>query len=527
MPLLPPLWLLPCFLLPCLWWLPSCIVTLRNALFSLINGEEGLSVPRAGLDAAATRRLYEHPGARLRSKHRGGLGLSDLFWYLLQPGADIHQEHTESGTALHTAVSSATRLLLGIAPAELAALAHEAVAWRLRTADGAGVLAARGREGSADVRAVRLRRFVFPLVARFWWSVVFGEIRAADEAAIAAVAASGTDVIDALKALKLRDMALRDGATALLQREMAARPECRAARAYAPALAAGVLTPAEAALALQGVIFHTGTVQLSDALTHLMLGLAQYEAPGDGAREPSSGWDRVAAEAAAGSDAATAAGVGAGADAGAPGQCFLDRAMHEALRVWPLFGIAHRITDRPIAVEGGGPGGGATTLPAGTVLCFDYTALHHAGVASPGRFDPDRWLTTRARDLPSYLPFGVPRNRPCPAQALCMAALPHFATALAAGLRLWSPGVEHSRSLPGCGLALLQLRGGPPPSRRSLALLSACLRGVDLADALRISLTQLVCGTLLVLQARTAALAQRYHALGLTPRGSKVPQAQR
>ena len=366
------------------------------------------------------------------------------------------------------------------------------------------------------------------MVARFWWCVCFGRPVEGDDAvdaAIAALAASGADVINSLKALKMRDMRIRDAATAVLERELAARPNSRAAEAYAPAIATGVLTPAEAALALQGVIFHTGTVQLSDALTHLALALAQHSEPGDGNGDAGiSMWDRVAVEA----GDRGAAPPSPDDDAGEPGQRFVERAMHEALRVWPLFGVAHRIADRDIPV----PSGAGGVIAAGTVLCFEYPKLHAAGVTdSPELFLPSRWTRMRGSALPAYIPFGVVKNRPCPAQRLCLAAVPAFIQALARGLRMWS-AATHTRALPGRGLAVVQLRSGAPGASLSLATqplrtLMSLTAVVDIVDGLRLSLTQLICGTLIVLHARRAALAHRYHTDGVTPRGGSIPAAQR
>jgi cytochrome P450 len=73
----------------------------------------------------------------------------------------------------------------------------------------------------------------------------------------------------------------------------------------------------ERALHLQGVFFHTGCVQMSEALTHLTIAAAQHP----------SCWERLAAS----SD-----------------DDYLDLVITESLRAWPLFGVAHRITDREI-----------------------------------------------------------------------------------------------------------------------------------------------------------------------------------
>ena len=47
------------------------------------------------------------------------VGLSDLFWYFLCPGPDIHQEHIEANTPLYTMVSDLTKVLLNVPTARL------------------------------------------------------------------------------------------------------------------------------------------------------------------------------------------------------------------------------------------------------------------------------------------------------------------------------------------------------------------------------------------------------------------------
>lgn len=57
----------------------------------------GLQFPIDGsVEAAQFKEIYSHPSANLRSA-QPDVGISDLFWYFLMPGADVHQEHVESG----------------------------------------------------------------------------------------------------------------------------------------------------------------------------------------------------------------------------------------------------------------------------------------------------------------------------------------------------------------------------------------------------------------------------------------------
>jgi hypothetical protein len=279
---------------------------------------------------------------------------------------------------------------------------------------------------------------------------------------------------------------------------------------------------------------------------------------------------------------------------------FLGRAMQEAFRCWPLFGIAHRITDRDIDVAPDAVAKATAApsacpammrIPAGTVVCFNYPAFHSAGFVRPASFEPDRWLTLRPADCAGYIPFGVRANRPCPAQRLSLLVVPAFARALTCALELRS-WCTHSRSLPGRGLCVVEWREGawapaaqPPPASASApvddaAAAASATTGAETGDGLRargsgsssspmpapasllkpaplpasrkrrlaerpallwalrvglvarelaedvvISLFQLVIGTALVIAARRAAPAYKYHAQNICPRGGQVSAA--
>jgi cytochrome P450 len=159
----------------------------------------------------------------------------------------------------------------------------------------------------------------------------------------------------------------------------------------------------ERAWYLQGTFFNTAVVQMSEAMAHVLMALAQH----DPVRQ------RLAAS---------------------PGDDgFLDRVIDETLRQYPLFGVAHRITSADIDVDDD------TSLPAGSVLCFNYPQFHRAGFADPDRFDPDRWLRTSAKDA-NFIPFGIASNRPCPAWHLApitMATLTRRLTTASARLLYW------------------------------------------------------------------------------------------
>ena len=104
------------------------------------------------------------------------------------------------------------------------------------------------------------------------------------------------------------------------------------------------LTPEEQAYYLQGTFFNTAVVQMSEAMAHLLLIIAQrpevqnrlVEQPDDDA--------------------------------------YLDQVIDEGLREYPLFGIAHRITTADIELRApDDPGGDGAVLPATTRLTPDST----------------------------------------------------------------------------------------------------------------------------------------------------------
>src|SRR5262249_25742377 len=92
------------------YWLPRAVLALRVRVFTRINGDEGLPIPGKLVDASQFKRLYSHPAANGRSR---GAALSDLFWYWLSPGPEIHQEHIEPGER-YEEVARTTRRILNV-----------------------------------------------------------------------------------------------------------------------------------------------------------------------------------------------------------------------------------------------------------------------------------------------------------------------------------------------------------------------------------------------------------------------------
>src|SRR5262245_1473150 len=141
------------------YWVPAAVIALRMRIFTLVNGEEGLAIPGDTVDASLFKQVYSHPAADGRSR---GAALSDLFWYWLSPGAEIHQEHLEPGEK-YEEVARTTRRILA------------------RPRKDAEELAARCTTRVIDslvtrkVNVVRLRDLMMPIWANFYYELVFGE----------------------------------------------------------------------------------------------------------------------------------------------------------------------------------------------------------------------------------------------------------------------------------------------------------------------------------------------------------------
>ena len=261
------------------------------------------------------------------------------------------------------------------------------------------------------------------------------------------------------------------------------------------------------------MFFHTGCVQMSEAVAHLMLAIAQH---GDVQRRLHEQPDD---------------------------DLYLDRVVTEALRLFPLFGIAHRITSKACG-------------PQRTHTCTDRRRTSRRLAARPSRAARCCASTTRSSKRPvstirststptagwtptarsrrrvpgshhaaqhcNYIPFGVKESRPCPAQnasliwlkacarvrPLCRAALALLPQVLLRHAEYASP-VDHARSLLDRGhVAVLPHGAGGARA----AWLMARIGLVELALGAVRSVQQLVFGTYMLVDARRQRLAAAYFA---------------
>ena len=421
-------------------WLPARVVALRARVFAKVNGDNAITFPNELAGPDRFREIYGHPAANGRSK---GAALSDLFWYWLSPGPEVHQEHLEAGPRYDDVARTTLALLAGPSDALSAAAARCAARVLDELVPG-------------RVALVRLRDLMMPVWAEYFHELVFDE--PCPPGARELIVGHADDVVTALKCTGLRHPRRR----ARLTRYLAHRVAEGAVRTPLPAS----LTPTEQVHYLQGTFFNTAVVQMSEAMAHLLLVLAQHPSAADRlGREPR----------------------------------WFGHVLDETMRLYPLFGIAHRITTGDIAVDE------HTTIPAGSVLCFSYPDYHASGHAHPEVFDPDRWEHVSARDA-HHIPFGVATNRPCPAWRLSPLALRAVTGEVLRRFRLHST-VTHTRSLPSRGPCLLTRT--PLPGWR-IAAVGVFLRVRDRWEDVWRSVVQLALGTWMVLDARRLRLAGRY-----------------
>jgi hypothetical protein len=428
------------------YWLPPLIVRLRMYIFTRINGDAALQLPNDALGAAQFRELYAHSSLGGRSK---GAALSDLFWYWLAPGPEMHQEHLENGPR-YKAIAQLSRRILAVARKDIEALVD-------RCFENTAKL------HPEDARLVRVRDLMMPFWASFWHEIVF---RAPCSAATRQlIVGHADDVITALKCCGLRHMQRRE---ALTQSLLARLDAGEFPHEFPPGF-----SRQEQAHYLQGMFFNTALVQMSEAMSHFMMVLAKHPQV----------QEKLAAS--------------------PPDRRLYEHAIDESLRLYPLFGIAHRIATGPIAV-------GEAVLPPGSVVCFNYPAYHQLGFDQPESFLPERWEHCRGRDS-NHIPFGVTENRPCPAQGIALIAMNRL-TERWLGEYRFATSAEHTRSMPNRGPCLMVPRAGAPAADASEAALLMWLRVRDRWETVHRSIAQLVFGVIMVLEARRLKLCRNFFA---------------
>ena len=425
------------------YWLPKRVVALRGAIFTLVNGEEGVPVLARPDGVSDFLRVYGDPAANGRSH---GAGLSDLFWYWLAPGPEMHQEHLEPGPRYDQAARTTRIILASRTKAQWAELVTRCTVTALQDP-----FIPNGPSRSRDI--------MMPVWAAVYYELVFRE--PCPRVARDLIVGNADDVVSALKCTRLRHMDRRNRLTRYLRGRIDA--------GEVPFELPASMTPAEQAYYLQGAFFNTAVVQMSEAMAHLLLAIA----------EDPSVQERLRAR--------------------PDDDGYLADVINEAMRVWPLFGIAHRITTADIDVD--------PPIPAGSVVLFDYMGFHHGGGGfDPVLFDPGRWAREGARPA-HFIPFGVSANRPCPARGVAPVGMQACVRAVLRRFTL-SSSAEHTRSLANRAPVFLTPVGAPRPSASRLALMRIGDRWEDVWR----SVVQLLLGTFMVWDARRLALCRTYFA---------------
>src|SRR5215831_4701097 len=180
------------------YWFPALVIALRMRIFTRVNGKEGLAIPGPIVDASRFKQVYSHAAADGRSR---GAALSDLFWYWLSPGPEIHQEHLERGEK-YEEIARTTRRILVVPRREAEELTARCA---VRVIDPLV---------SRKVNSVRLRDLMMPIWADFYYELVFRE--ACPPAARELIVGNANDVVTALKGCGLRHMAKRKRLTRFL-----------------------------------------------------------------------------------------------------------------------------------------------------------------------------------------------------------------------------------------------------------------------------------------------------------------------
>ena len=430
-------------------WLPRSVVALRVRIFTKVNGDDEVTLPGELGGAVAGpevfERVYADPAANGRSH---GAALSDLFWYWLAPGPEVHQEHLEAGPR-YDEVARTTREILSMPTRSIEKLAAEATERVLAELP------------AAPLTVTRLRDLMMPVWAEFFYALVFRE--PCPRTARDLIVANADDVVSSLKCTGLRHMRRRDRLTRYLRRRIDAGD--------VPHRLPDVLTPQEQAYYLQGTFFNTAVVQSSEGMAHLLLAIAQHP---DVQR-------RLLSD---------------------PNARYLNHVLEEVLRQYPLFGIAHRITTADIDA-------GPAVIPAGSVVCFNYPAYERLGQPDPDRFDPGRWETQSVKNA-HHIPFGVAANRSCPAWRLSPIAMGAVTRVVLSHYRLRS-SASHTRSIPHRAPCLL-LSGDDRPAAWRVRTALAAMRVRDRYEDVVRSAVQLVLGTWMVVDARRLKLCTNHFA---------------
>jgi len=444
------------------------VVQHRMKLLTSINdgkddSGEGLQVPNAEINSKGFRALYKSRAARGRSE---GAGLSDLFWYFLSPGPEIHPEQVEDGYKYD----------------QLNLISQRVLTVERNVLDGMlSKYAQRRIDSVSGLQVVRLRDWYMELFAGFLHEMIFGDEPC--EEVTSMIVAHAQNVIQTLHWVTLRNMDTRLKVVDYCLRRI--REGALSARIL-DGVDRDAISDEDIAVLLANAFFNTGVVQSSEAMTHASLALAHTPEAEKRLSVPVV----------------------------SPEYC--QGFVNECFRLWPLFGITHRILTGDIKLPSDCGSKSGTVVKKGTVVCYNFPEYHSRGYEQAKELLPERWFTLKPSQV-NFCPFGFASNRPCPAQSLVTKYMLHLVPFFAARVDFESP-VEHMRSLAGAGLCVVS----PKQSRAETTslqrkALQTAIWGLEEIRKVGRSLIQFYCASVIVNDAKQLRLCKRFFDSGCKP----------
>lgn len=339
-------------------WIPRLFIALRFRIFAKVNGKNTLLLPNQGFSNTDFLTLYRNQAATGKSK---GAALSDLFWFWMAPFAKIHLENMEISPRYHELVVINQRLLNKYSRKELTKkLLIQLASFELLAKDT-----------RAQTRVIYLS--IMKFWARFYYELIFDET--CDNHIEKLIVKQTDNLISALKCYRLRDMHCRQVFTDFLIKKLATHP----IKGAFPAS----YKIEDIALFLQGMYFGTGIVQLTDATCQLLTTAAKH---------PNLQTEII------------------------EDNHFCQNFIKETLRLFPLFGVTHRVLKKDVNLQN-------KQLHKGDVVCFSFPEFHQRGWQAAAQFCPHRWENKSQIKHDNYHPFGIIGNRSCPAREFSLVIL--------------------------------------------------------------------------------------------------------
>lgn len=364
----------------------------RRSIFA--SDTPTITIPNQEIKGWLVEKLMGHKDI----SHKSGTLARNIINYFHYP-ADCHQENLDDGP-LYSVLSQVTARILAVDPKRLAALVDECLDHEL--------LRLFPRHRSFAV--VRLRDLLIPVTTRIFYALIFGT-KCPDEL-VGLLADNCLQVIRTIKGLGMPDFGMRDRTLDRLAAEVARSDRCSQ---WFPD---GEISVAIRAKHLQGVFFNSGSIQLAECVSHVLIETTK------------SAYKRRQRRDAAAESLPESA---------------LDAVLDETLRLYPLFGVTNRIAVQDIKLHG-------LVLRKGTQILIDFMRHHRSGYASAESWQPERWQHVKKSEC-SYMPFGAGPRR-CPAERFSRLLTKHLITGLLKACEVDSP-TRHFRSLDGGGLAVL------------------------------------------------------------------------